>query len=235
MRVLLHSPLLRYLYFQIPNRYGTHGHVQTVFWRTSYGEFCTTGTETEAKFGERTQRATSMLAGFKWSCFLHVAQPLTLTVVSVLSRNAPSQKGRTLRDETREIRPLDIDMWMGSEKIGPSLNYQGRVTQFVIKKSLHTLCLLYILITSENISSYEMLDYTRENLRSCSYTVHSPLFFHKIVRIEYLHTAILDECQIYLMGPGQFKKKLEPKALHKPILMSSWRKLFFSSPFSHRH
>ena len=73
-------------------------------------EFCTTGTETKEKFGARTQRDKSMLAGFKGSCFLPAAQPLTLTVVFVLSRNAPSQKGRTLRDETREIRPLDFDM-----------------------------------------------------------------------------------------------------------------------------
>ena len=76
-----------------------------------------------------------MLVGFKGCCFLHVAQPLTLTVVFVLSRNAPYQKGRTVRDETREIRPLDFDMRMGSKKIGPTLNYQGQVTQFVIKKS----------------------------------------------------------------------------------------------------
>ena len=68
------------------------------------------------------------------------------------------------------------------------------------------------MVTSENISSFDMLDYLRENLHSSSYTVHSPLFFHKIVRIEYLHAAILDECQIYLRGARQFGRKLEPNS-----------------------
>ena len=85
-----------------------------------------------------------MLAGFKGCCLLHVAQLPSLTVVFVLSRNASSLKGRTLRDETREIRPLDIDMWMGSEKIGTTLNYQGRVPQFVIKKFAHFVPVIHL-------------------------------------------------------------------------------------------
>ena len=53
-------------------------------------------------------RACSQAASeVKGCCFLHVAQPLTLAFVLVLSHNATSQKGRTLRDETRDIRPLD--------------------------------------------------------------------------------------------------------------------------------
>ena len=45
-------------------------------------------------------------------------------------------------------------------------------------------------------------------------TVHSPIFFRKIVDIERfaLPAAILDECQIYLGGGGQSLASLKPDA-----------------------
>ena len=59
-----------------------------------------TGTETEAKFGARTQPDNRMLAGFKECCLLHAAWPLTLAVLFVLSHNAPSQEERWIIRET---------------------------------------------------------------------------------------------------------------------------------------
>ena len=70
--------------------------------RTPKEEFCTTGTETKEKFGARTQRDKSMLAGFKGSCFLPAAQPLTLTVV--LSCHATLRPKREERCVTRQGR-----------------------------------------------------------------------------------------------------------------------------------
>ena len=42
-------------------------------------------------------------------------------------------------------------------------------------------------------------------------TVHSPLFFFKIIEIERfaLRVAILHECQNYLVGRGRFGKRRE--------------------------
>ena len=129
MRVLRHSPLLRYLHFQIPYGYGTHGHVQTVFW--SFARPALRPKQSSARELNATRACLQALRGVvSYMLLSYLASQLFLSCHA-------TQKGRTLRDETREIRPLDIDMWMGSEKIGTTLNYQGRVPQFVIKKSAH--------------------------------------------------------------------------------------------------
>ena len=52
------------------------------------------------------------------------------------------------------------------------------------------------------------------------YTAHSPLFFRKIVDIERfaLRATVLDECQIYLGGGGQFGRRSPSLASFHPPL-----------------